>query len=555
MVTRIRLFLQQPAHLILVGIILLAFGLRIVGIFYALPLTSSISDEPSLILGALQMIQLKTVIPALNPAPFAGILYYPPYLSYIFLTPFIGILGFEYLSWHGGSALFSAHLLSDLSLFFIAARLISIAFTLASVWLLYRIAQSLFSRRAALVTAFLFATSLLDIGLSMVARHWVPATFFFVLVLYILTRTHIGESRRYFWALVAGGIGVGVSPILILTPVLIFWWWLTQGTMRLREIFKEKLLYGAVVLFALLCALPSLLYKNSNGFAGDGTFLTSLAHLDIHALLLSPVRILLLQAYSEPVLIGLFLAGLITLVIVKRPMFYFILGFFLSYCAIFFSAFRLEARFMLPLLIFYTLAGGFAFDYLARRTWVLALLCVLLCIPLVASVRFSMLAIESDTRAMAREWVLAHTADEKVIVDAPLMRISATADAVAELRAIDASAVRRTDEADESLSKTDPSYGIHALNLFTVNQEAFFETLPAYWAAHGYNYLIFSPSAAAADPERLKGLRALAAKGALVASWEGLPDYSMQNSAFTGPFTELFSGKQFGPDMVIYKLR
>lgn len=547
------------------AILLLTLALRLPGIFYGLPLTSSVTDEPSLILGALQMLQLHTLIPAMHPTEFASVLYYPPYLSYIFLIPFAGIAGAEYIVWHGGHALFAAHVLSDLSPFFIAARLVSVAFALASVWLLYRTAESLLrSRRAAFVAAFLFATSLLDVGLSMVARHWVPATFFFILVLYILTRERIPEVKRYFWALVAGGVGVGISPILVLTPVLLAWWWGTLGTAPLKHLLRDMRMYRGGALFAALCVLPSLLFSRSNGFAGDSTFLASLGSLNLTSLVASPVRVLLLQLHSEPVLIGLCLAGMGVLAFAHRRLFYFLLGFFLSYAVIFFLLFRIEPRFMLPLVALYALAGGYAFEHLSRRTWALALLCALLCVPLAASVRLDILAAGSDTRVHAREWLLTNAADAKVLVAAPLMRVSPNATAVAELRAIEPQAVRRTDEADEALSLADPAYGMHALNLFTVDRPQFFSTLPAYAAEHGYAYFVYSPELTARkpafndgfskDPAFKQGPEALAAAGTPAASWQGMRGYSIADSSFTGPLSELFFGKGFGPDIVIYKL-
>src|SRR6267154_1616766 len=100
------------------AVVMLAFLLRIAGILYGLPLML-VNDEGSLVLGALKMIEVKTVIPALHPDLFDSILYYPPYLCYLYHLPFVVILGVKFLFWHGSAALFSAHVLSDLSAFFI----------------------------------------------------------------------------------------------------------------------------------------------------------------------------------------------------------------------------------------------------------------------------------------------------------------------------------------------------------------------------------------------------------------------------------------------------
>ncbi len=70
----------------------LAFLLRVAGISYGLPLTL-IADEPPFILGALQMLQSHTLVPSLHPELFKNILYYPPYLSYLYVLPFAAIAG------------------------------------------------------------------------------------------------------------------------------------------------------------------------------------------------------------------------------------------------------------------------------------------------------------------------------------------------------------------------------------------------------------------------------------------------------------------------------
>src|ERR1035437_336508 len=128
---------------LLLSLLLLAFLLRVVGIGYGLPLTV-VNDEYPFTYAALQMIQAHTLIPALHPELFQNILPYPPYLSYVLIPPFIAILGIKFLLWHGSTALFQAHLLTDLSAFFITARLVNVLLGVLSVYLIYRISEALF---------------------------------------------------------------------------------------------------------------------------------------------------------------------------------------------------------------------------------------------------------------------------------------------------------------------------------------------------------------------------------------------------------------------------
>src|SRR5262245_14064928 len=113
----------SPYLKILLAIIFIAFVLRIIGIAYGLPLWL-VSDEPPFILAALTMIEIRTLLPVLAPTAF-NILYFSPYLSYLFLIPFIPLLLFQYLSFSGDMAHFGTHLLLDLSPFFFVARVIS----------------------------------------------------------------------------------------------------------------------------------------------------------------------------------------------------------------------------------------------------------------------------------------------------------------------------------------------------------------------------------------------------------------------------------------------
>src|SRR3989344_2686822 len=184
--------LFSPLFWLLLG----AFLLRALGIGYGLPLTV-VADETPFTFAALKMLQLKTLIPALHPEAFQSILPYPPYLSYILLFPFTLILGIAYLLWQGSPELFQAYLISDLTPFFMTARFINVVLGTLSVFLVYRIAQTLFkSRVAALSAGFLLTTSILHEALSMVGRNWMAVSFVLLLILYILTHDSWSLKRR-----------------------------------------------------------------------------------------------------------------------------------------------------------------------------------------------------------------------------------------------------------------------------------------------------------------------------------------------------------------------
>src|SRR3990167_7489085 len=95
--------------LLLIYLLVFAFLVRIAGIGYGLPLWL-IDDEPPFTLAALKMIQLKTLLPASHLEEFRTVLYYPPYLSYLYFLPFSILVGVKYLLFSGGQEQFIYYL-------------------------------------------------------------------------------------------------------------------------------------------------------------------------------------------------------------------------------------------------------------------------------------------------------------------------------------------------------------------------------------------------------------------------------------------------------------
>src|SRR3989344_6054151 len=166
---------------LLIYILAFAFLVRVAGIGYGLPLWL-IDDEPPFTLAALKMLQLKTFLPASYLDEFRTILYYPPYLSYLYLLPFSILLGIKYLFFSGGREQFIYYLTSDLSQFFLIARFLNVVLGVLSAGLLYRVAKNIFSSEGgsasggqnefpALLSAFFLSTSLFHILMSANGRH------------------------------------------------------------------------------------------------------------------------------------------------------------------------------------------------------------------------------------------------------------------------------------------------------------------------------------------------------------------------------------------------
>lgn len=543
-----RLFTSVPP--LLLGILVLATLLRIGGLWYGLPLFL-VADEPAFPLSALKMLELRTLIPSLSPEAFAPILYYPPYLSYLYLPFFALTIGISYLFYSDVDVLFIPHLLADLTPFFLIARVWSVAAGVATVYLAYRLSQSLFaSKRAALVTALLVATSLAHIALSSVARHWAPVTLVFLLVLCVLTYPGTVSYRRYGYALILIGAAAGISIVCLVFILPVALHFLLLSGLSLRRALTNRFLWVSTMVSACLAVLPSFLYAKSTGFVTD---LTLSDEKSLFGLLLSPFSAGIFIFPAEPVLVLGTLAGLV-LFWRSAPRVSLFLGLTISlYVMIFYVFFRFETRFFLPLIPLFALLGGYATRYLPASRIGAVVLGVVLLFPLSSAAALSVLAFTGDTRSLARNYMLETTTkDDRILVYANLTRVSTTRAAVDELRAIAPSALRKVDEAEAELDKrTLP----HALNLYAISNDDFFTALATYAKEHKYQYLVFDPAYAMSNPIRMKAFSALTASSTIVASWKGMdPTTSFGGSSFEDPFWRLFSGANFGPDLVIYRL-
>lgn len=534
------------------SILALAFVLRIVGIHYGLPLTL-VDDEPPFVLAALQMLQLHTVIPALHLDAFRSILYYPPYMAYVLLLPFAGTIGVLYLVSHLSFSLFTATLLTNLSPFFEIARLINVLLGTAMVYLTYRVTEAwIGSKSAATVSAFLMATSIIAEGLSMVGRHWLPTSFVFVCVCFILTRAALSDEKKIGYALVAAGLGMGISTILVFALIPIGLWFLLCSSLTFKEVSTSRRVWLSGFAFAALAIIPTLLYPLSQSFVGGVRVLHEA--VTFSGILLAPYHALLLYAFSEPVLIAGFLLGFSALLLTKKRLAILIGVFFLLYVEILYTVGELEPRFLLPLVPLYALCGGYLFATLQKYKLAVPVMLLVLCIPLATAVRFSTLVYANDTRALARASILeTRTPQDHILAFTRLATLPETKASVEALAQIDPTAVHKTDSAYETLNLTNVP---QSLTLNSVTNDAFFAKLPSYVKANHYTYFWYEPDADQGDAARHAAFEALLAHATLVKEWHGLGDaYSFTGTSFTASFLPLlFTHATLGPDLYLYKL-
>jgi hypothetical protein len=463
----------------------------------------------------------------------SSVLYYPPYISYLYLLPFSIIAGFQTFV----QGLSVSEIVTNLSSYFIAARLISILAGLVCIWLIYRISESLFeSKKAALVSAVFAATSLINISLSMSARHWI-----FISLIYSLAFYFLFKKKSYSWFSIVAAIGMGVSSISIFLFALFPLWYFVIEKNTLANLKKDlctKEFWIIAIIAGIITILPSILYPMSNGFIVD---ITSGASKSIIGIVLSPFKFIGLLVHSEPVLVISFLIGFIALCIKNKRLGLTFGAFIYFYSIVYYILFRYESRFLLPILpLIYSIAG-YAFISVIRNKYYL----FLLAIPLCASIMLSYLALHNDSRIHAIDWVYENTdKKEKIITYGSQLRIPTTAAAVAELRSIEPNSLRKIDTAEEKLSKEN----FHSLNIYTVQDKAFLAKLPDYARKNGYTLYVIEKS----DSDT--GIAANSIPQQKVLTYFGTnPRYSIATSEFPGTLRSLFKTSMLGPIVYIYR--
>ncbi len=534
-------------------IIFFAFVLRVAGINYGLPLTSLVADESALPFASLKMIQLKTLLPGLHSAEFQHILYYPPYIAYLYIFPFLLIAGLKFLTSGLPIAEFQNYIAANLSPFFIAARSINIVLAAVSIWLVYKITLNIFqNKKAAVLASFFLATSLLHMSLSMVARHWLPASFLFLLGLFFLTRPDWSFKKRYFLSVLTAGIGMGVTPITGLIGVLILLWYLFYERHGVAGLLKERFFYKLFPLFLLLAAIPVVLYPASyNFFRSSGG-----AEKTLLGVFASPVSFLKLAFVTEPVLMLFAVFGLVAAFFSGRKLFWTAILFIFAYSAAFYLVYWNLHRFVLPLLCLLAVFSGYGFatawayfKNISFRTVAV----ILLVMPLAVALRFSYLTYIGDSRIMARDWIAKNVPAGAKIIVAGDTRLLTTKAAVLEKRNLDPDAINKFDALDpysDELRRGVPIF--HALNLDYVDSESVFYNNPdEYIMNNNYEYL-----AARSDDIRFLQSDAIIKKSKVLKSFGASPDLypHYYNEFFANPLG-LFGISELGPSVTIYKIK
>ncbi len=235
------------------------------------------------------------------------------------------------------------------------------------------------------------------------------------------------------------------------------------------------------------------------------------------------------------------------------------------YILIFFFPFHTGDRFAIYFYPFLALAGGYgisrAWEYHgALKNIAQGLVIFSISIAFIFIARLDWLTVHNDTRAQARQWIEHNIPPgEKIVVLAPLTRLSSTPEAIKEQGSLDTQSLRKVDKAESDLVPQSISYPqYHALNLYTVgtNGIAFYNNPEDYIKKNNYHYALVSDTDWGKDEQKIFARNVLLSRGVVLKTFSGhsLQDFDATEGSI-GDVRNLFTVSSFGPTTYIYHLQ
>jgi hypothetical protein len=553
-ITPLTSFHRQPIFWVAVG----AFAVRLWGITYGLP-DLVVPDEASLTRGALTMLKIKTLIPALHPAEFET-LYYPPLTAYLYMPVLLIVVGISYLfSSVASLSVYTTALVLDPSVPWMATRAVSAGIGALTVYVVGRLAERMYPGSGIFAALFL-ATSFLHVTFSHIPRHW--ALSLLLITGMVWAAYHILHSGARRWYVLGGlaaglGAGAGVVPLLLgVVPGLAHLFRPGSLIAKLRSV-NLWLLIGTALFLTIVFGLlhPPVIFGHFFGTDWqDNTFREQKTLLGAVDTFVSSMRDL---AQSETILLVFALVGAVPLL---RRHFHFgsvlLLSCAVVILAVYIGYYYLFHYLLLILPILVILAGIGAYEVVQlstrRSTQTVIVLCMF-ALPALVTLRFSYLWSEPDSRHSARAYIEEHIPqDARLISHIPNVKIVwPTPKAIEDRIAFDPDSSRITDMTLLGLSpEAYPAPTFSVFEIGTLSQNGYDRLSPEFLTSQRFDYLLVDRFAA-----KYPSIEALIAEGELVASFpvEG-PAIDVIANEYGGPSTDVFRIQQLGPRIDIIKL-
>jgi 4-amino-4-deoxy-L-arabinose transferase-like glycosyltransferase len=417
---------RQPAHLVtLLGILLLAAGLRLWGLEFGLPHTGARPDETQV---------AKTAVDFLSGNLNPGFFNYPTLFMYLIGGGYLtycaaGVAAGRFLSIAACAATWP----SNWTPFFLIARVVSAAAGTVTVWAVYRLGLRLFDRTTGLAAALFLACAFLHVRDSHFGVTDVTMTALVVLAVVALAEAHDCPSPRRFAA--AGALaGLAASTkynALLLAPGAVVSQalaWLERPD--LGRLDRRVPAFAVAMIAAFVAGTPYSVIEPGR-FWTDAS--SEAVHLATgHAVLLGVgwryhATVTLWHGLTWPLLAAA-LAGGIWMVLERPRRAALLLAFPLVYYAVAGRGTTVFARYMVPIVPFLCVTAGFLVSRLSTAIargapssggavavnqsasrLVAAVLAMALAMPgLAKSVALDRLLSRTDSRVLAADWAAAN---------------------------------------------------------------------------------------------------------------------------------------------------
>lgn len=406
-------------------IILSSFLISIIGVDYGLPFVL-VSDEESLVGGALRMFELKQIFPIFEMEKFK-ILNYPtllPYLYVLSLLPFIG--GVFFLNGSPDQLELSLLFFMNIDSVWLHTRVISEIFAVLTTVVIYRISRLIFEEElSVIVSTSLFTFEYYHYFLAHFSRHWSATVFFIWLsVLFCMEIYYKNNNKYYNYLGVSTGLGFATSYIGSLGLIPIFFiQYIKQNKNSFKSYFSPTFMkLGAIVLGIVLVTiiinpisilryvnpegiLPTHHDKSLSGFIGTVAFyMKTLFYADPVILIFSFISVLALMFYAR--------YNVMLICVIS----------FISYLAFLYIFLPNEDRYIMPILPVLCLLGAYSFEVIGNnriKKVVTILFVVAMIYPVTISIKMSSLLATDDTRIQATKWLKKNIDKETIIIDSP----------------------------------------------------------------------------------------------------------------------------------------
>jgi Dolichyl-phosphate-mannose-protein mannosyltransferase len=395
-------------HAPLVAILCVAAAARYWAIQYCVPIDQCRPDEDAMWTTVYRVFRHR-----MNPdfLDWPSLFLYAVTLS---LVPFfkIGV----YRGWFRGEGHFIDLIGYNAGGIIVAARLLSAAAGVVSVWLVYRIAIRLFDRTTALNAALFLALAFLHVRDSHFGVTDVPATMFILAsVLFALRLSESGAMKDLLLSAMMAGFAASTKYNAVLVVLAPLWVVLRGSGAKARR--------AAIVIAVLLAAF---LLTTPYSVLDYPKFVSSLQNISSHlaeghgVMLGRGWFVHLTQSLRYGLGLPLLAAGIVGLVLLlrQRPREAMVIAIFpVTYYLVIGSGFTVFARYILPVVPFLCLTAAYAVaaagEWIASRAhaparsalvaWVLAAVAIA---PSAWSVlQFDRLLRRADSRVIVSEWI------------------------------------------------------------------------------------------------------------------------------------------------------